>query len=229
MSPGQGPDPLLVPVDTCVRGSPAPSAVEQAPTRFVDHLGVVGISKPLVEIRASLVPAFSLDPPVIADRSPARRSMRELAARKREGASGGFEESASPTQSASLGERRLRRLTAVQPAWRRSAVAHCSTSVNPTRFARGSALRALTIVPSVRTARVRHRTGSGAIVGKVSESRFSGSHEWHRISFHWFSRSDVRASAAVDPRRQQCVVVEGLRAWRLGRSDRPSRSPPRCS
>lgn len=62
------PDPLLVPVDTCVRGSPAPCAVEQAPIRFVDHLGVVGISKPLVEIRASLVPALGLDPPVIADR-----------------------------------------------------------------------------------------------------------------------------------------------------------------
>jgi hypothetical protein len=50
----------------------------------------------------------------------------------------------------------------------------------------------------------------------------------HVSCVHVPRRGDARPSTVVDLRRQRCVVVEGLRAWLLGRSDRRSGSPPRC-
>jgi hypothetical protein len=68
-----------------------------------------------------------------------------------------------------------------------------------------------TAVPSGRALRLRRPFHSG------------------RVSLLVRRRGDARPSAVCVPRRCTCVVVEGLRAWGLGRSDRPSGSPPRCS
>lgn len=169
-------DPLLVPVGTCVRGRTAARATQPAPRRFVDHLGRRGDNQALGRNQSSYL---SLDPAV--DRRLNRLDGPCGCATKffREGPPGGFEESASPTQSAGRRSRHMMRPPSAG-SWSCESLRDSLVCASLRSFCQPRSLRSgvgaarLDSAPRCAKRRVRPRTGVRCHFGRNRFFLWSG-------------------------------------------------------